>query len=77
MNIQLGAKAETEFLLYDQGEAQLLPLSENAQEKAFKAQVAAFVEGVKSSTSPLPIHESVRVMGIVHRVREMLEAQEK
>ncbi len=77
VNIQPGAKAETEFLLYDQGEAQLLPLSENAQEKAFKAQVAAFVEGVKSGTSPLPLHESVQVMGIVHRVREMLEAQEK
>lgn len=76
VNIQLGAKAQTEFLLYDNNEVTALPQSENAQEKAFKAQVAVFVEGVKRGVSPLPVEESVQVMRIVHRVKEMLMAQE-
>ena len=77
VNIERGAKAETEFLLYENGGVSALEPSQNAQEKAFKAQLAAFVDGVKTGISPLPVEETVAVMQVIHRVKAMLEEQEQ
>jgi len=74
VNIERNAKANTELILYDGG-AKALPLSPNAQEEAFKAQLSAFVRGARAGISPLPAGESVRVMQIVARVEQMLEQQ--
>lgn len=76
VNIERGAKADTFFLLYDGGSVRALPLSENAQEKAFRAEIAAFVRGAKTGVSPLPAQESIAVMRIIHEIRAMLNAQE-
>ena len=76
VNIERGAKADTTFLLYEQGEVHALALSENAQEKAFCAEIASFVQGVKEGVSPLAAQESIRVMRVVHEIRALLEAQE-
>lgn len=76
VNIERGAKADTTFLLYDEGAVHALPLGESAQEKAFIAQIGAFVQGAKAGISPLPASESVRVMRVIDQVRQMLEAQE-
>ena len=77
VNIGLEAKAETEFLLYDQGNVNPLPLDEDSQAQAFRAEIAAFVRSAETGESALPIEESVRVMRVINRVREILEAQEK
>ena len=76
VNIERGAKAETAFLLYDGGEVRALAFSKNAQEEAFCAEIAAFVRGAQTGVSPIPAHESVRVMRVVHEIRSRLEAQE-
>ena len=75
VNIQLDAKADTEFYLYDQGEITALPLASNAQESAFLAEIAAFVQGVKSGVSPLPAEETLSVMRLIHQVKERLEKE--
>lgn len=76
VNISPGAKLETAFTLYDGSGAHPLPLSENAQEQAFDAQLAAFVRGAQSGVSPLPAEESVSVMRVIHKIKDLLEAQE-
>lgn len=75
VNIQLDAKAEAEFFLYDQGEATALPLSQNAQESAFRAEIAAFVQGVLEGVSPLPSEETLSVMRLIHQVKTQLEKE--
>lgn len=77
VNIERSAKADTTFLLYDKGAITPLPQAHNAQEAAFIAQVDAFVRGVKTGVSPLPIEESIDVMRVIHAICETLEAQEK
>ena len=77
VNIEREAKAETTFLLYEGGEVHAMPLEENAQEKAFCAEIAAFVRGVKAGVSPLAVQESVNVMKVLREIQRMLEAQEK
>ena len=76
VNISPGAKLETAFTLYDGSGAHPLPLSENAQEQAFDAQLAAFVRAAQSGVSPLPAEESVSVMRVIHKIKDLLEAQE-
>ena len=76
VNIGLDAKAETEFLLYDQGRVTALSPHEDAQAQAFRDEIAAFVKGVRSGVSALPIEESIAVMRVIHRVKALLEAQE-
>jgi len=76
VNIGLDARAETEFLLYDQGRIQALTPHEDAQAQAFRAEIAAFIKSVQSGVCALPIDESVRVMRVIHRVKDMLEAKE-
>lgn len=73
VNIERGAKADTTFLLYDEGGVRALPQSENAQEKAFCAQIAAFVRGAQAGISPLPAQESVDVMRVIDEIRERLQ----
>lgn len=75
VNIERGAKADTAFLLYDGG-VRALPQSENAQEKAFCAQINAFVCGAQEGVSPLAAQESVEVMRVIHEIKERLCAQE-
>lgn len=75
VNIERGAKANTAFLLYDGG-ARALPQSENAQEKAFCAEIDAFVRGAREGVSPLAAQESVEMMRVIHEIRERLCAQE-
>lgn len=75
VNIQLDAKADTELYLYDQGEVTALPLAPNAQETAFLAEIAAFVQGVRTGVSPLPAEETIAVMRVVHRVKTLLEKE--
>lgn len=77
VNIGLEAKADTEFLLYDQGEVSALPLHADAQAQAFRDEVAAFVKSVRSGVCALPIEESVAVMRVIHKVKALLEAQEE
>ena len=76
VNIGLEAKAETEFLLYDQGKVTALDPHGDAQAKAFRDEIDAFVKSVRSGVPALPIEESVAVMRVIHNVKALLEAQE-
>ena len=75
VNIERGAKADTAFVLYDGG-ARALPQSENAQEKAFCAEIDAFVRGAREGVSPLDAKESVAVMRVIHEIKDRLCALE-
>lgn len=73
VNIQRDAKTDTSFLLFENGEAQPLPISPNAQSEAFRQEIAAFVNGVQAGQSPLPVSDTLRVMALVHQIKERLE----
>lgn len=75
VNIGLEAKAETEFLLYEDGQVRALALHDDAQAEAFRAEIAAFVGSVHSGIPALPIEESIAVMRVVHRIEALLEVQ--
>lgn len=77
VNIGIGAKAETDFLLYENGGVSALAVDADAQANAFRAQIAAFAEGVRTGVCPLPMEETRRVMQVIHRVKALLEADEK
>ena len=76
VNIGLEAKAETEFLLYDQGKVSALELHDDTQAQAFRDEIAAFVKAVRTGVCALPLEESVAVMRVIHKVKSMLEVQE-
>ena len=76
VNISPGAKLETALTLYDENGAHPLPLSANAQGEAFDAELAAFVRGALGGVSPLPVSESIAVMRVIHRIKDMLESGE-
>lgn len=75
VNIGPGEKSTASLTLYEGGGVHALPLAQNAQQKAFDAQIQAFVCGAGSGISPLPASESVAVMQVVHAVRALLEQQ--
>lgn len=77
VNIGLDAKAETEFLLYDRGGIQSFKPEADAQAQAFRAEIAAFIRSVQTGVCALPIEESVRVMRVIHCVKDMMEAGER
>lgn len=76
-NIAPGEKSSAALTLYDKGCVNTLPVYENAQEKAFCAQLQAFVCGAQTGISPLPVSESVAVMRVIHSVKNLLEKQER
>ena len=76
VNISADEPARTEFLLFENGKAQALPSDPFAQSRAFKDEIAAFVSGAARGVSPLPPEETLAVMGVVHQIKAMLEAQE-
>ena len=73
VNIQKDAKTQTEFLLFENGAVQPLSFPDGAQTKAFVQEIAAFVQGVQSGVNPLPAEDTLAVMEIVHRVKDMLD----
>lgn len=75
VNIQRDAKTDASFRLFENGEVQALPITPNAQSEAFCQEIAAFVNGIPTGQSPLPVADTLRVMALVHRVKERLEEQ--
>lgn len=74
VNIQKDAKTQTEFLLFENGDVRPLPFPEGAQTEAFNREIAAFVRGAQSGVNPLPPEDTLAVMAVIHRVKNMLDA---
>lgn len=75
LNIQMDARTDASLTLFENGEAAVLPVSKNAQQEAFAAEIAAFVQGVRQGSSPLPCGDSLRVMGHIFAIGELLAKQ--
>lgn len=73
LNIQRDARAEAAFSLFENGEARPLETSMNAQAEAFDNEIKAFAEGVERGRPPFDIKDTLAVMGLIHRVKDLLE----
>ncbi|MBR5287881.1 MAG: Gfo/Idh/MocA family oxidoreductase [Clostridia bacterium] len=76
VNIGLEASAETEFLLYDGGGVSALPLDGDAQARAFRDEIDAFVRSVRDGVPALPLEESIAVMRVICQIEKRLEEQQ-
>lgn len=74
VNIQRGVPVTAEFLRYRDGRTEALPTAEDAQGRAFRDEIGAFLRGADEGVSPLPARESTAVMALIHRVKGKLEA---
>ena len=74
VNIGLDVPAEARFLLYEGGRAQVLPVRDDAQVCAFRAEISALIDGIQHGTQPLPPEDTLRSMETLFRIRELLEA---
>ena len=73
VNIGLNEPGKAEFLKYLNGSVHRLPTDPDAQRRAFRNQIRAFADGVRTGTNALPPEESLRVMALVHRIKAELE----
>lgn len=73
-NISLGAKTETSMVLTENGAPQSLPVAhDNVQEKAFDAEIAAFVRGVETGEMPIPLQESVKAIRLLNLIGKSMD----
>lgn len=73
VNIQADAKTDTLFRAFENGSASDLPYMPGAQSLAFQNEISTFVNGVKTGVSPLPCDDTLKVMQLIHSVKERLE----
>ena len=75
-NIGVGVKTDSTLWRIAGGErTALLQSGGDAQAKAFREELAAFLQGVQMGTSPLPLKEATRTIGLLNKVRESLETE--
>ena len=76
-NIGAGVTPFTRLTLLENGRMTVLPVTnanENAQERAFRDEVHAFVNAVREDRPcPIPLGESVRVIRLLNLIRQSLE----
>ena len=72
VNISLDKPAQTEFLLYENGQPRALPIHESAQEAAFRDEIAAFLRGIETGKPSLPIGQTLSVMQTVDAVHRLI-----
>lgn len=73
VNIGLNAESESSLLRFEEGAVFALPVHPDAQAQAFKNEISAFVKGAADGVSPIPPEQSLRVMRLVHEIKNALE----
>lgn len=73
-NIGVGVKTDSALRRLYRGEQTFPFRSEgNAQAQAFRAEIAAFLEGIRNGIPPLSLREASRTIRLLNKVRESLE----
>ena len=73
VNIGLDVPAETSFLLYENDQARALPVDDDAQAQAFRSEISAFLNGVRTGRNPLPPEETLTTMTALHQIQTLLD----
>ena len=73
LNIQKGVPAAAELRLFEHGTVRDLPVSPDAQSRAFDAEIAAFVRCAATGRAEHPVRDNLNVMALIHDILGKLE----